>query len=161
MKTGFLLLILIALAKGCHTKEQVSKPLLPTYQEVTINTFLKEILISFLNTDKCHSKYNEMFIDKISIDKTIITLRKRHYPKGEYGNPLYYTKVEDSFFFIYSGMESYFLTDMVQTDTAKFLQDTCDVVFWNLIDSAGHFTIIEEGSGIPFYELPDPNGEFK
>gem|GEM_PF-2009626 len=165
MKNLCLISYLVCLLGSCnqnpnnpHFDEQ-STILHPTYKNVTLHDSLQSVITKFMREETCKSRFNDLFIDKINPVKTVITIKSRHYPAPEAGQPLLYTKIEESIFFIYSGPEQYFKSDMSLTDKNEFTKDSCTVNFWTIIDSAGYYQIIKRGL-LPFSPLNDTTRKF-
>lgn len=158
MKKGLAFIVGVLFAYACNQKPENSSPINRTYQKVVMSDTLQSMMKLFIKESGCNSKYNNIYIDKVREDYSIITLQANHNSDSRYGKALYFTELSGNVFFIYNGMEQYFVSDEKQIANMQIANNSCGV-FWNIIDSAGTYKIIKNG-GIPFFSLPDTTGKF-
>lgn len=156
------LILLIIIFISCNKKhrniEKENENLLTaTYKNIRIDSNLQRIAKDFLKENSCDSCLNQMYIDKKDPQYKIITLKTRAYSKQylENNRPTFYCKIDNAIFYVYSGLEDYFISDMnMIKDSTK--EDACSnkFMYWTIIDSLKNFRIIK-GIGAPFFNLPE------
>jgi hypothetical protein len=120
---------------------------------LSTNNQIDSTIKSFLQENKCDSCLHEIYIDKVTPFKTIVTLRSRIYSL-EYlknKNPLFIFNFNGTLFYLYSGIEDVLFGDkklMVYNGTEK------DGKFgdWNMIIDSDNVEVKKIDVGIPFYE---------
>lgn len=135
------------------TSIQLSK----TFQTLSTANQIDTIIKTFLQENNCDSCIHEIYIDKITPFKTIVTLRARIYSLEYLKNkdPLFTIKFYGTPFYLYSGIEDILVGDKkLMTYTGKEKEGKFGD--WNIILDSGKVEVKKIDVGIPFYQSSPP-----
>lgn len=153
-----IVLCLFTICTQCSQNQYNKKEtyLLSTSKKVEVSDSLRRYIILFLDENSCNNKYNSIYFDVVDYCSTIITIKNNFSINSEFGKPLFYTQFDEFIFFIYTGIEKYFIADIEKINTDGIQNNNCEITFWKLIDSTNTFTILKdpEYNLLPFFEVP-------
>lgn len=148
MKTlieGIIILVFFALFMNCHkytNSQEIPSCELP--QEII------SVIEKYCESENCNECYNELFIDRITADSTVMTLRSQHFIGDLYkpiSSPSYVCNVKEKKIFIYTGAEQYIKSDkkgdVINKNTSL---KKCSESIWTIIHSFEKYKTIYHGS---------------
>lgn len=152
MKFLVILITLSFILTGCFLSEKTQKK-----EAIVLDSSIVNFVEEFIKFNHCGKCLNDITIDKILPDSTIITIRsqasyKRYFQENSFRQ---IAEIGNSYFFIYTGDER-FRRDLVY-DTTEFAVsgDNCSLVTWTIINTKGRNKFLKYG-GDPFL-YPDFN----
>lgn len=153
MKFPLALILLSCVFLACSSSEKGQPKEIEIELDSTIVNFAKE----YIKVNKCEKCLNDITIDKILPDSTIITIRTQtSYKRYFQENPVrQIIRIEGVPFFLYTGIEQ-FRKDLSRDTTEVFFEgNDCGLVTWTIINSKEGNQFLKYG-GEPFY-YPDFN----
>ncbi len=128
--------------------------------KINFRSSTDSILLEFVNQNNLKKCYGQIYINKIYDDSIIITItscQPYHHEspilKYNYAKPLFYVRVKDCIFDIFSGIEDEFKSNY---NYPKYVNDTSKFIVWHLYDIGGKIKKANK-QGIPFMEDPITN----
>ncbi len=152
MKKLTALIYILILLVGCESKRMNNSKL---DMSINLDSNLTKIINKFVQETNCQKCLNDITIDKILPDSTIITIRTQTpYFKYFRENPnRRQMKVNDISFYYYTGAEQ-FINNIGSDSTYKYSDNNnCSLIVWTYVKSRNKDTLYYYG-GVPFY-YPD------
>lgn len=128
----------------------------PTYNALLPNKKFDSIVVLFIKENPCDSCINEIYIDKVYPDKTLVTLKERVY-NTEYlkkQNPLFIVNYCKKQFFVYSGLEDIFIGDKKLMPYNYNDANNKIFVKWGIVIDSNNYIVNRKYEGQPFFPQP-------